>query len=152
MRSRTIDHGHPAEGGRWSVKMSSLSMETAVESFLKLRMTSASRQVVLLEYEILYPVVMMGWESYLSLEATKSINGTEKSTPPKRHFQEVPRTLVQVSSTVVGVRVRHQDLIPSIVPLRRDYQSFETATSMVLIKTPTSSSPGTSCPNGSALC
>ena len=80
-------------------------------------MTSASRQIVLLEYEILYPVVMMEWESCLFLEATKSINGTEKSTLPKRHFQEVPRTSVQVSSTVVGVRVRQQDFqFPSIVP------------------------------------
>ena len=34
---------------------------------------------------------------FFFLKATKSIDGTEKSIPPKKHLQEVPRTLVRVS-------------------------------------------------------
>ena len=34
---------------------------------------------------------------FFFLKATKSIDGTEKSIPPKKHLQEVPRTPVRVS-------------------------------------------------------
>lgn len=88
-------------------------------------MTGASRRAVV-EYEILYPVVMMECESCLFLEATKSFNGTEKSIPPKRHFQEVPRTSVQVSRRGGSAceTLRYPISFDRATP-RRDYQSLE---------------------------